>query len=279
MTGNGAPTSEVQFLKSDDTEMPSTPKILAMNSENVEALSDKMRVKEPKSSERNVNAIEAVKEPGKDGKLVTLDQAKECYYEKKRNDHQEDELRSTWYETAPASKKYNDKMRKSQRDLVVTEIHLERGECNKETELMERDCENGLDSRDKIVSINTIEPIKKKEGLKFDNRTWKNHYNTIQPISREPDGYCNNNDNTIFAKHDVRNKVVMVLTGDIIIGSCDDLGGPSEETNGGLIIGNGKYGDAHKLTVKRSDANGVRLGYRNDEEMVTNDPPDRNKVE
>ncbi|CAG8558377.1 12803_t:CDS:2 [Acaulospora morrowiae] len=90
-------------------------------------------------------------------------------------------------------------------------------------------CENRLDGYNKIVPVNTIESIKKKEELGFDNEV------------------------------------------------CDDLRGPSKKTNGGLIIDDGKYDDTHKLTIGRSDVN--RVEYCDDEGIVTNNLPDRNKVE
>ncbi|CAG8699289.1 6819_t:CDS:2, partial [Acaulospora morrowiae] len=255
--------------------------------EDIGALSDRVKAKEPESSERDVNAVEAGNEPGKDGKLVTLKQVKECHYGRKRDDQREDEPRSTVYETAPASKEHYDEMRKSRGNLVVTEIYLERGQRSKRTESIERGMmsetsgsresnridggptigipdkgENKLDSRDKIVSINTIEPIKKKKGLGVDNGVRKNQDNMIQPTSREPDGY--RNDGTILAKRDIhpseRNGVVMVLTGDITIASCDNPGGRSKKKNGEL--------NTDGLIMKRPKANKVELRYR-DEEWIT----------
>ncbi|CAG8596635.1 396_t:CDS:2, partial [Acaulospora morrowiae] len=214
----------------------------AIITEDVGALSNRVRVKELESSKRDINAIEAGKEPGKNDKLVTLEQ----------------------------------------RDLVVTEIRFERGQRSKRTESMERGvmsetsgsrksnrvdggptigipdkCKNRLDSYNKIVPIDTIELIKKKEGLGVDNG---------------PVRYHNDDDNTILAKQDIhpseRNGVMLIPTGDIMIASCDNPGECSKKENGELVINGMRYWNTDELTMMRPKANRVGLRYH-DEGWIT----------
>ncbi|CAG8495050.1 10441_t:CDS:2, partial [Acaulospora morrowiae] len=262
---------------SDESELVSEPAaseetiklstmFISYEIEDIGVLSDRVRVKELESSERDINAVEAGKEPGKDDKLVTLEQVKECHYGRKRDDQREDEPRSTWYGTTLASKEHDDEMWKSQGDLVVTEIRFERANArgvmsetsgSRESNRVDGGptirildkCENRLDSHDKIVPVNTIEPIKKKE--------------------EEPDRYCNDDDDTILAKRDVhlseKNRVMLVLTSDITIANCDDPGERSKKENEELVINGTRYWNTDRLTMKRPKANRVGLRYYNEE--------------
>ncbi|CAG8677119.1 12766_t:CDS:2, partial [Acaulospora morrowiae] len=196
---------------------------------------------------------------------------------RKRDDQQEDEPQSIWYETTLASKEHDDEMRKSRGDLVVTEIRLERGQRGKRTESMERGMmsetfgssesnqvdggptigipdkgENRLNGHDKIIPVDTIEPIKKKEGLRVDNGVQKNQYNTIQPTSREPDG----------------NGVMLVPTSDIMITSYDDPEGRSKKENGKLVINGTRYWNTDGLTMKRPKANRDKTEYEMEGEII-----------
>ncbi|CAG8675931.1 5362_t:CDS:2, partial [Acaulospora morrowiae] len=138
-------------------------------SPDVEALSDRVRVKEPESSERDVNAVEVGKEPGKDGKLVTLEQVKKCHYGRKRDDQREDEPRSTWSQCG----KRTESMERGVRSETSESRKSNRVDGEPTIGIPDK-CENRLDGCDKIVPVDTIELIKKKEKLGVDNGAWKN---------------------------------------------------------------------------------------------------------
>ncbi|CAG8539004.1 14042_t:CDS:2 [Acaulospora morrowiae] len=74
-------------------------------------------------------------------------------------------------------------------------------------------------------------------------------------------------------------KVMRVLTTDTTIVSCDGSGGLCRRENQELVISDKRYCDANELTDGRPDANGGGLGCHENRGTITDDPPDKGKME
>ncbi|CAG8629789.1 2428_t:CDS:1 [Acaulospora morrowiae] len=78
---------------------------------------------------------------------------------------------------------------------------------------------------------------------------------------------------------DDRDEVVLVPTSVITIISCDDPGGHGKKTNRELMSSGTRHGDMDGLIDGRSDVSGGELGCHEDGRTITDDSPDKDKME